>query len=35
MNQEIREKDMVAKDAVLIQKERLDDAYYPKFDLNI
>lgn len=33
--EEIREKDMVPEDAVLIQKERLDDAYYPKFDMNI
>ena len=33
--EEIREKDMVSEDAVLIQKERLDDAYYPKFDRNI
>ena len=33
--EEIREKDMVPEDAVLIQKERLDDAYYPKFDINI
>ena len=31
----IREKDMVSEDAVWIQKERLDDAYYPKFDMNI
>ncbi len=33
--EEIIEKDMVPEDAVLIQKERLDDAYYPKFDRNI
>ena len=33
--EEIREKDMVPEDDVLIQKERLDDAYYPKFDMNI
>lgn len=33
--EEIREKDMVSEDAVLIQNERLDDAYYPKFDMNI
>ena len=33
--EDIREKDMVPEDAVLIQKERLDDAYYPKFDMNI
>lgn len=33
--EEIREKEMVAEDDVLIRKERLDDAYYPKFDMNI
>lgn len=33
--EETREKDMVSEDAVLMQKERLDDAYYPKFDMNI
>ena len=33
--EEIREKDMVSEDAVLIQNERPDDAYYPKFDMNI
>ncbi len=26
---------MASKDAVLIQKERLDAAYYPEFDMNI
>ncbi len=33
--EEIREQEMVAEDDVLIRKERLDDAYYPKFDMNI
>ena len=33
--EEIREKEMVSENDVLIQKERLDDAYYPKFDMNI
>ena len=33
--EEVREKVMVPEDAVLIQKERLDDVYYPKFDINI
>lgn len=33
--EEIREKDMVSEDAVRMQKERPDDAYYPKFDRNI
>ncbi len=33
--EEIREKEMVSEDDVLMQKGRLDDAYYPKFDRNI
>lgn len=33
--EEITEKDMVSEDAVLIQKGRIEDAYYPKFDMNI
>ncbi len=33
--EEVREKVMIPEDAVLIQKERLDDVYYPKFDINI
>ena len=33
--EEIREKEMVSEDDVLMQKGRLGDAYYPKFDRNI
>ena len=33
--EETIEKEMVSEDDVLIQKERMDDAYYPKFDMNI
>lgn len=33
--EEIREKDRVSEDAVLQQKERLEDVYYSKFELNI
>ncbi|MCI8363683.1 MAG: hypothetical protein HFG34_01865 [Eubacterium sp.] len=33
--EEIRERDMISGEAVLVQKERLEAAYYPKFDMNI